>query len=408
MNTHRVLVRISVALVLLSALLAPAPYAQAPITVSAQQIDQYLGSKHITNAQGTVVTPPLTGLGSVFIQDGSQYSVDPRLIVAISGAESSFGVHICSTNNAWNWFWNGPCPNSPFDSWNSGIMTLSHFMEKSYILHGYNTVSLIGARYCAPPCTPWVPNVTQFMTDMGGDPNSLTWNGSGAGSGTTSGGTTGGSTDGSTGSTTGGTTDGSTGGSTGGTTSGSNDGSNGGSTDGSNSGSTGGVTGGSNSDGTTSSGGGSDDLSSTPEQVLAPTITVQPAGLFGSTKVNVTAEVLGQSLIANSVQVWQELPNQGEAMLAQLTASGPGTLGGTNYGGTVTVQGALPAQIWVTASFQDGSFVHLTSSSTAAIQGSGSSGSGLTLAIIFAVVVLLIVGVVILVVIRRNRKKQPV
>jgi len=359
MNTHRILIRVSAAFVLLTALLPQAWHASAQTTVSPQLIDQYLGSKHIANIQGQVVPSPLNGLGSTFVDNGSQYGVDPRLIVAISGAESSFGVHICAANNAWNWFWNVTCANSPFDSWNSGITTLSHFMAKSYILHGYNTVSLIGARYCAAGCENWVPNVTEFLADMGGDPSSLTWNASGTGSGTTSGGVP--------------------------------------------------VT--SSSNGTTSGDSGSDDLPSTQEQVLAPVVTVQPAGfsLFGvsETKVNVTAEVSGQSLKPGSVQVWQELPSQGEAMIAQLSAAGPGALGGTNYGGTITIQGAPPVELWVSASFQDGSFVHLSSSSTALIQGPAASGSGSPLVIVFAIFVLLAAAVAVTVLIRRSRKKQP-
>ena len=133
-----------------------------------REIDQYLMAKKTP-------TKPLADMGSDFLSLGNQYGVDPRLIVAISGAESSFGAHVCTQSNAWNWFWEGPCPKSPFDSWQSGIKTVTHFMHKSYLLKGYNTIPLIGAKFCVSGCEHWVPNVTQFYTELGGDVNNLAW-----------------------------------------------------------------------------------------------------------------------------------------------------------------------------------------------------------------------------------------
>lgn len=142
---------------------APDDAAQLP-----QQLDQFL-------TQIPQSKQPLADLGPDFVQWGSTYGVNPRLVVAISGAESSFGAHVCTQANAWNWFWEGPCPKSPFDSWDSGIKTVSHFLRKSYLLKGYNTIPLIGAKYCASGCEHWVPGVTQFYTELGGDLSSLTW-----------------------------------------------------------------------------------------------------------------------------------------------------------------------------------------------------------------------------------------
>jgi hypothetical protein len=113
--------------------------------------------------------------------------VDPRLIVAISGAETSFGTAKCrktpvtSTLNAWNWFWcyannkcgTDPCVNSKFDSWDSGIKTVTKFMRRNYINKGYTTVPLIRAKYCIDGCDYWSKNVTHFLQEMDGDPNNL-------------------------------------------------------------------------------------------------------------------------------------------------------------------------------------------------------------------------------------------
>jgi hypothetical protein len=149
--------------------------ARAQQVITPQSIDGYLSGLHVQDSHHNSVTPALAGQGAEFVKYGGQYGVDPRFIVAISGAESSFGVRICTANNAWNWFWEGPCPKSPFDSLDSGVHTVSHFMHSSYIIRGYNTIELIGARYCVTGCEHWVPGVTAFYQQMGADKNILTW-----------------------------------------------------------------------------------------------------------------------------------------------------------------------------------------------------------------------------------------
>jgi hypothetical protein len=120
----------------------------------------------------------LAGLGETFLAEGSRFQVDPRLVVSIAGAESSFGRHICTPFNAWNWFWEGPCPpfgRSPFVSWDRGVFIVSKFLRKSYLLKGYTTIPSIGTKYCAEGCTPWEGNVTSFYTGLGGDVSDLTY-----------------------------------------------------------------------------------------------------------------------------------------------------------------------------------------------------------------------------------------
>src|SRR5437660_580481 len=88
----------------------------------ATQIDNYLNGIHPKND-----LRPLAGHGSSFTSQGSTYNVDPRFVVAISGAETTFGAFTCSTDNAFNWFWNAGtgCHQSPFDTWDTGIQTVS-------------------------------------------------------------------------------------------------------------------------------------------------------------------------------------------------------------------------------------------------------------------------------------------
>jgi len=142
-----------------------------PFAAGAQQLDSeidgFLTDYHAKNGQ-----QPLAGHGPRFASEGSTYNVDPRLVTAIAGAETSFGAYTASTNNAFNWFWNAGTGshNSPFEDWDSGIHTVSHYLHKSYLLKGYNTIALIGARYCAEGCEHWIPNVTSFYQEMGGNP----------------------------------------------------------------------------------------------------------------------------------------------------------------------------------------------------------------------------------------------
>ncbi|MBI3573280.1 MAG: hypothetical protein HY092_03720 [Candidatus Kerfeldbacteria bacterium] len=70
----------------------------APCTLQADDADQYLRSKN----------SPIAGSGSVLIQAGRQWNIDPRLVIAIAGQETTFGTNLgCNTQyNAWSWFWN--------------------------------------------------------------------------------------------------------------------------------------------------------------------------------------------------------------------------------------------------------------------------------------------------------------
>ncbi|HUI78746.1 MAG TPA: hypothetical protein VLY24_12545 [Bryobacteraceae bacterium] len=140
-----------------------------PDAIAPQSIDSFLQTKQYKSA-----TSPMVGTGSYFVQEGQTFNIDPALVVAMSGIETDFGLRTCTTDNAWNWFWQGPCPASPFTSYDDAIQTVSKYLRLSYINKGYNTIPLIQKKYCTAPvqngvtCPGWISTVTQFRDQMAG------------------------------------------------------------------------------------------------------------------------------------------------------------------------------------------------------------------------------------------------
>lgn len=121
----------------------------------------------------------LSGQGQALLNAGQKYDVDPRLIVAIAEAETSFGKNITwGQFNAWNYGWNSQNrQNSPFSSWTSGINTVTKSIGGRNYLQANppltNTSSIYG-RYCqGPDCVNGLNNINAFLKQQGGAPNSL-------------------------------------------------------------------------------------------------------------------------------------------------------------------------------------------------------------------------------------------
>lgn len=137
--------------------------------VSAGSIDDYLASK----------ASPLAGQGVAFLEAGVEHEIDPRLIVAIAGAESYFGITTCAPFNAWGW----GCPNSPFSftSWAHAIDTVTLGLREGYVDDGLTSVGEIHLRYAPPNAAndptglnyAWPDNVARFLVEQGGDPQDI-------------------------------------------------------------------------------------------------------------------------------------------------------------------------------------------------------------------------------------------
>ena len=120
---------------------------------------------------------PMTGSGAAFVAAGQKSGVDPAFLVAISGAESSFGQFLYSeggdqcTYNAFNWFYGATWPQSDFSSWDEAIARVAQGLGGSlYYGSGLYSVQAIAPRYCPDGTANWVANVTSFMIQLGGNP----------------------------------------------------------------------------------------------------------------------------------------------------------------------------------------------------------------------------------------------
>lgn len=157
----------------LGAFTAPAP-ASASSSLDAATIDAFLA------AQGS----PMAGSGATFVAEGSEHGVDPAFLVAVAGAESSFGMFLYSSNgdqatfNAFNWFYAPTWPAADFGSSDEAIAALAAGIAGDlYYGSGLYSIYDIGPRYCPDGTANWLTNVALFMQRLGGDPLDTRWTG---------------------------------------------------------------------------------------------------------------------------------------------------------------------------------------------------------------------------------------
>jgi len=154
--------------VLLAAALAGAFAPAASAAPDAVALDAFLAQHE----------SPMTGTGATFIAEGQMYGVDPVFLVAIAGAETSFGRLLYSENgdqcayNAFNWFYGPTWPTSDFTSWDQAIARVAEGLGGS-LYHGAGLVSVdaIAPKYCPDGTALWVANVKAFMVQLGGNPD---------------------------------------------------------------------------------------------------------------------------------------------------------------------------------------------------------------------------------------------
>jgi cell wall-associated NlpC family hydrolase len=151
---------------------ATVPVAQGGL---AAQLDQYLQGKG----------SPLAGLGATFVEQSDRVGLDPRLLVAIAGAETSFGTYGPS-QTIHNPFGMGPGFNYP--TWADAIAGAARNLGGSlYKGAGKVTIAQIQGTWAPVGASndpgnlnsEWAQNVSHFYRELGGDPTQPVFSGAG-------------------------------------------------------------------------------------------------------------------------------------------------------------------------------------------------------------------------------------
>ena len=131
----------------------------------AQSIDAYL------NAKDSV----MAGLGSVFDTAGQVHDIDPRLLVAIAGAETTFARPDKMLHGPFNPFGYGIYIGINFSSWLEAIITVTKSLSGSYTTQYdlTNTHTMYGDYCSGPRCSEGLTNINKFMREQRADPNNL-------------------------------------------------------------------------------------------------------------------------------------------------------------------------------------------------------------------------------------------
>lgn len=144
-------------------------YAQSTqvVTIEAKPIDK---RAQIVKDYLAKYDSPLENSAQDFIDAADQYGLDWKLVVSISGVESTFGKHIpgghdpaYTSYNGWGWGVYGD--NSlGFKSWREAIFTISEGLRKNYVDRGYTEPYSMNKIYASSKS--WGKNVTFFMNDL--------------------------------------------------------------------------------------------------------------------------------------------------------------------------------------------------------------------------------------------------
>lgn len=131
-----------------------------PIDRRAQILKDYL-AKH---------NSPLENSAQDFIDAADQYSLDWKLVVSISGVESTFGKRIpgghdplYTSYNGWGWGVYGDNV-LKFKSWKDAIYTISEGLKTNYVDKGYTEPLAMNRKYASSQT--WGVKVTYFMNEI--------------------------------------------------------------------------------------------------------------------------------------------------------------------------------------------------------------------------------------------------
>jgi RHS repeat-associated protein len=141
----------------------PANSAPPAACTNPESIDTYLAGKG----------SPMVGEGQDFFDIGGKYNLDPRLLVSIAGAETSFGLNITAGSfNALNDLYNGL--NSPFPNWARAINGAAFSLTDPKNNYNLASTATMYATYCtAGKCAQGLTNINIFMSQQGANIDAL-------------------------------------------------------------------------------------------------------------------------------------------------------------------------------------------------------------------------------------------
>lgn len=106
---------------------------------------------------------PLANNAETFIKVADEKGLDYRLLPAITGIESSFGIHLLQ--KSYNPFgWGGG--RIYFSSFDDGIEKVGEGLKKNYIDRGAESVAEIAPIYCPPNAVKWAGSVHSIMEQI--------------------------------------------------------------------------------------------------------------------------------------------------------------------------------------------------------------------------------------------------
>lgn len=131
-----------------------------PIDKRAQIIKSYL-AKH---------NSPLENSAQDFVDAADKYNIDWKLVVSISGVESTFGKRIpgghdplYTSYNGWGWGVYGDNV-LKFKSWKEAIYTISKSLKEDYVDKGYTEPLSMNRKYASSQT--WGVRVVYFMNEI--------------------------------------------------------------------------------------------------------------------------------------------------------------------------------------------------------------------------------------------------
>lgn len=124
------------------------------ISDSRELVKKKLAIKRVLERRGS----PLANTVDGFMAACMKYDIDCYMLPAISGVESSFGLHYMpGTYNPFGWG-RGLIA---FESWEDGYMTVAKGLRENYIDRGATDIYSIGRIYCEGDT--WAGKVVYFM-----------------------------------------------------------------------------------------------------------------------------------------------------------------------------------------------------------------------------------------------------